>query len=243
MSTIVYPARARRFLFKIVFVSLLFLFIAFLFSYLGINFSSHNAAETVREYSDRITVVIDAGHGGIDGGAEQDGVFEKDLNLQISQKIRDNLLLYDVDCVMTRTEDVLLSDEDASGKKHSDLTNRVKMTKSCQNPVFVSIHMNKFPISKYSGLQVFFSGNNQKSEALAIKLQDNVVSFLQPYNNRQVKKAGSNIFVLDRLECPAVLVECGFLSNPDELQLLCSEEYQNKLAFLISASIIEYLSL
>lgn len=242
MKVLVYKKRAKSFVVKIIIVSLLFLVLSVLFAFFGANLSKEeNEPSSVGITSD-ITVVIDAGHGGIDGGAEVNGVFEKDLNLSVSKSVSEFLSLYNVNCVMTRTDDVLLSDADAKKKKQSDLLNRVKLTKSCTNPVFISIHMNKFPLEKYSGLQVFYSVNNPDSELLAEKIQGNVVSALQNDNNRKIKPSGSTIYVLDRLECPSVLVECGFMSNRNELENLLSEEYRQSLAFVIAQSIIEFIN-
>ncbi len=242
MKVLVYKKRAKSFVVKIIIVSLLFLLLSVLFTFFGTNLSKEeNEPSSVGITSD-ITVVIDAGHGGIDGGAEVNGVFEKDLNLSVSKSVSEFLSLYNVNCVMTRTDDVLLSDADAKKKKQSDLLNRVKLAKSCTNPVFISIHMNKFPLEKYSGLQVFYSVNNPDSELLAEKIQGNVVSALQNDNNRKIKPSGSTIYVLDRLECPSVLVECGFMSNRNELENLLSEEYRQTLAFVIAQSIIEFIN-
>lgn len=190
-----------------------------------------------------LTVIIDPGHGGEDSGAVSDGgVLEKELNLQIASKIVEFLKLYRVESVMTREDDKMLYSEGDTSKKRGDLKGRVEFARQYENALFVSIHMNKFSIPKYSGLQVFYSKNNPQSEAVAIKLQEDVKKYLQNENNRIVKAADSNIFVLDRLTCPAVLVECGFLSNYDETKLLQDEEYQNKLAFVIASSLIEYLN-
>lgn len=188
-------------------------------------------------------VVIDAGHGGIDGGASAGEVYEKDLNLKISGKVRDYLSLYSVNAVMTRERDTLLADDESKHKKRDDLLARVKFANSFGDCIYVSIHMNKFPIEKYSGLQVFYSPNNPLSEALSLVIQENVREKIDPDNTRQTKKAGASIYVLDRLTCPAVLIECGFLSNAEELKKLTDDGYQNALAFVIAGSIIEYLNL
>lgn len=241
MKVLVYNKRAKVFLVKIVIVSLLFLLISAFFSFCGLLLFENETEPSSLNLSQQITVVIDAGHGGIDGGAEVSGFFEKDLNLCVAKNVSDFLSLYNVNCVMTRTEDVLLADSDAKKKKQSDLLNRVKFVRDFESPVFVSIHMNKFPIEKYNGLQVFYSVNNSDSEVLAQEIQNNVVELLQNDNNRKIKEAGSAIYVLDRLECPSVLIECGFMSNPDELKKLTSDGYRKKLAFLISESIINYI--
>lgn len=190
------------------------------------------------------TIVIDAGHGGADGGAVGvTGVLEKDINLEIAKELSSLLELCGFDTVLTRQSDVMLSDEGLkNGKKTSDLNNRVKIAKSTALPVFISIHQNKFPLEKYKGLQVWYSKNNTDSAVLAEKIQNNTVLYLQKDNNRKVKQAGRNIFVLHKLNCPAVLVECGFLSNPEEEKLLCDRQYRRKIAFILFASVSEYIS-
>ena len=228
---------------KIFAVSLLFVLIALAFCLWSKYLFFEKPVVTNSGSEPFYTVIIDAGHGGVDGGAEAQGVFEKDLNLQVALKIQEFLSYYNVQCVLTRDDDSLLSDEGATHKKASDLKNRVKVAGEYQNPIFVSIHMNKFPEEKYFGTQVFYSRNNPLSEALALSIQNGVSAKIQKDNKRQVKEARSNIFVLDRLDCPAVLIECGFMSNNVELSNLCNEEYQNKLAFIIASSIINFIVL
>ncbi len=223
---------------------LLFLLISLLFFLIGKNLIRGDLSiASDSEASVRYTVVIDAGHGGMDGGATQDGIFEKDLNLLISQKIVSFLELYDVEVVMTRTDDVLLANNSSKHKKRDDLYNRLKFTEDFEAPIFVSIHMNKFPEAKYKGLQVFYSPNNSYSESVALLVQGNVKEYLQPDNNRSIKCANSSIYLLDRLNCPSILVECGFISNDEEREKLKDEEYQNQLAFVIANSIIEYINI
>lgn len=191
---------------------------------------------------DRITVIIDAGHGGRDGGAStESGVLEKDLNLAVALKLRDLVATLDADVVMTRETDVMLASESSQHKKRDDLNARLNMARERENCIFVSIHMNKFPVEKYSGLQVYYSGNNEESLALAEAIQERAGEFLRKGNARTVKKADSSIYILHHIEAPAVLVECGFLSNPEEAALLCTEEYQNKLAAVIFAAVAEYV--
>ncbi len=196
---------------------------------------------------DMPVVVVDAGHGGEDGGCtSSDGVNEKELNLVVSRKVRDILASSGYKVIMTRDEDVMLYDmyddlEDYLGKKKMyDLKNRIKLAEENDAEIFVSIHMNKFPRQQYCGLQVYYSDNNGSSSKLAENIRANTAAYLQPDNDRQIKPSGSSIFVLDRLEMPAVLVECGFLSNPDETQKLCDNEYQSKLALVIATSIMSY---
>jgi N-acetylmuramoyl-L-alanine amidase len=189
------------------------------------------------------TFVVDAGHGGEDGGAVAiDGTTEKELNLKISESLA---LLYELNgnkFAMTRETDTLLYDkyndlECYQGKKKIyDLKNRVKITKEYQNSVYVGIHMNSFSSSKYSELQVYYSKNNESSKALANTVQSNTSAYLQNNNTRRTKEADSSIFILNNLDCPAVLIECGFISNEAELTLLKSEKYRQKLYTVIFAS-------
>jgi len=189
------------------------------------------------------TVVIDAGHGGEDGGAVSgSGLFEKDLNLSIALSLRDLLEANGIRVVMTRTTDVLLYDRDVDyhgRKKALDLAARRKIAEETENAIFVSIHMNAYPLSQYRGLQVWYSQNDPHSMKLAETIQTNARAMLQPENERKIKSATSSIYLLHHLNCPAVLVECGFLSNPEDAAALASPEYRNQLAFLIFLSILE----
>ena len=187
----------------------------------------------------KITVIIDAGHGGFDGGAtaeSTDGtVLEKDVNLSIAKRLYFLFQAAGIECVMTRTEDVMLGE----GKAY-DLKNRLELTKKYENPVFISVHQNKFPDGNCRGLQVYYSKNNGASETLALFIQNVGRAYLDPDNERNVKKADSSIYLLDRLTCPAVLVECGFMSNAEELGLITSADYQKKLASAIFAAAVEF---
>ena len=198
--------------------------------------------ETVAVTKMNFTLVIDAGHGGIDGGAvSASGKLEKDINLAVAKKLEALCKLSGVDCVMTRSEDRLVVDDSVKKKrKMYDLKNRVAVAEGLESPVFVSIHMNNFPDKRYSGLQVWYSKNDESSASLAADIQTYAKTFLDPGNERETKRAGSSIFVLDRLRVPAVLVECGFMSNPEECERLIDEDYQTKLAMVIFAAVIEF---
>ncbi len=194
----------------------------------------------------RPIVVIDAGHGGEDGGAVgKNGVYEKELNLIIAQDLRDMLIANGVDVIMTRETDIMLYDRntDYKGrKKMLDLAARRATAEKYEDCIFVSIHMNAFPEEKYSGLQVYYSGNSALSESLADNIQNTVCKYIQPQNTRQTKKASTNIYLLDRIQSPAVLIECGFLSNSEECSLLCQKEYRQKLTVAIFCGITQYIS-
>ncbi|MBA5851729.1 N-acetylmuramoyl-L-alanine amidase CwlD [Clostridium sp. cel8] len=192
---------------------------------------------------DEITILIDPGHGGMDGGAEtKDGIIEKDINLKISMKLRDRLKKQGYKVFMTRNTDKGLygSEGKIRKKKIEDLNNRVKLKKDTHCDMFVSIHLNMFPQSKYYGAQVWYSKNDE-SKKLARIVQNNLIQDLDRNNNRR-EKAASNLYKILRENdtMPSIIVECGFLSNYEEKQKLISDSYQEKIAVSLSKSINEY---
>ena len=192
-----------------------------------------------------ITIVIDAGHGGEDGGCEGNGLVEKNLNLDIALKLAELLRGTGVNVVLTRDTDVLLYDinSDYKGqKKAQDVRKRLEIASSQENPVLVSIHMNYFAQTKYSGLQVWYSKNDARSRNLAGLVQSGMKSTLQPNNKRAIKEATSSIFLLHNATFPAILVECGFLSNPEEARMLSDADYRQKIAKVIFDAIMQYIS-
>lgn len=205
------------------------------------NISVHTSTINVEN---RPSVVIDAGHGGEDGGAEVDGVLEKDLNLSIAQKLSDMLRLCGCKVTEIREEDISVYEDGADTlrkKKVSDLQHRVAIFNSDPANIVVSIHQNKFDNSAYSGTQLFYSTNNDNSMLLAKAVQSSVTALLQPDNTRELKPAGSDIYILDHAEVPAIIVECGFLSNPGERMKLTDESYQNEMAYSIAMGVLEYI--
>jgi N-acetylmuramoyl-L-alanine amidase len=187
------------------------------------------------------TVIIDAGHGGFDGGAvAADGTIEKDLNLKIALKLDAVLRVLGFNTVLTRNADLSMEDEDVSGsKKVSDMKNRLKLMQKYPNAVFISIHMNKFSTSQPNGTQVFY-GVTEGSELLAKAIQETVKQRLQPLNHRVVKKTTKDIFLLYNSVIPSVIVECGFLSNPADLENLKSEDYQKAISWAIAEGVVKY---
>lgn len=189
-------------------------------------------------------IIIDPGHGGFDGGAVAgDGTVEKDINLEISLKLGSILEFFGFDVIYTRTDDVAVDDNDKnkiSSRKKSDLNNRLEIINSNKNALFVSVHLNKFTSGKANGAQVFYSPNNKESAILAECLQGEIKSLLQNNNSRAIKKADKSIYLLHNALSPAVIVECGFLSNKNELELLKDEEYHMKMAFCIFSGILKY---
>lgn len=220
---------------------------AILVSFCVVMFSafSNITANTSADASDNIpTIIIDAGHGGEDGGAEVEGVLEKDINLSVAEKLADTLRLCGCRVKEIRDEDTAVYGEDADTlreKKVSDLKRRAEITNESENNLLVSIHQNKFQNSAYSGAQVFYSVNDDNSRVLAQAIKSAVVSLLQKDNTRELKPAGSEIYLLDHATVPAVIVECGFLSNSEERARLIDESYQGEMAYSIAMGVLEYI--
>ncbi len=192
------------------------------------------------------TIIIDAGHGGFDGGTSaDDGSVEKDINLAISLYLFEYLNSFGFNTILTRDSDESLEDEGLNTirkKKSSDIHNRMNIMEKADNSVFVSIHQNHYSVEKYNGLQVFYSPKfSDESSLLAQSIQETVVELLQPENDRQIKKCGTSVYLMYNAVKPAVLVECGFLSNHRESQLLKTQEYQKKIAFCIALGIQDYV--
>lgn len=183
------------------------------------------------------TVIIDPGHGGPDGGAVGvGGNVEKEINLAISLKLRSFFEAGGYRVIMTREDDRSIYDPGSDTlreKKSTDIHNRLKIADQNPRALFLSIHQNLFTQSQYSGAQVFYSQNNPDSKLLAGCLQSNIRTLLQPQNERVIKPAESNLYILYHAKSPAVLVECGFVSNPEENQKLQDDAYQNQMAFSI----------
>ena len=191
------------------------------------------------------TIILDAGHGGEDGGAVgADGTMEKDINLSIAKKLQQLLLVSGFNVKMIRDSDVsIYSDgmETIKEKKVSDLKNRLNIANESENNILISIHQNKFPQSQYNGTQVFYSENNPGSKELAENIRESVIGFLQPETKREPKPATKDIYILYNCKNVAVMVECGFLSNNAELQKLKDETYQDEMAFSIYCGFLEYI--
>ncbi|MBR5923435.1 MAG: N-acetylmuramoyl-L-alanine amidase, partial [Clostridia bacterium] len=186
------------------------------------------------------------GHGGFDGGAgAADGTLEKDVNLEIASKIRDCLVFSGFEVIMTRTDDTGTeenSEASISARKKSDLKNRLELMETGGDSIYVSIHLNKFTTSAASGTQVFYTPNFSEARMLGECIQKTVVTRLQPENHRAVKRGTDSTYLLKNAKIPAVIVECGFLSNSLDLKNLKDSEYQRKMAFCIALGIIKYYS-
>ena len=187
------------------------------------------------------TIVIDPGHGGEDGGTtDSDGHRESQINLEISLRLRDLLRLLGARTYMIREDDISVATEGGSiaARKVSDIHNRVRLTNELPDPILISIHQNHFPEEKYRGAQVFYA-QTEHSKGWAEKLQEILNTQVDPNNHRSAK-AAENVYLLKHIQCPAILVECGFLSNYEEALLLRDPSYQKKLAAAIACSITSY---
>lgn len=225
--------------------SLVPVYILVLCALIAAGFAGSKAVSVIAEntpIADRQCVVIDAGHGGIDGGATScTGILESSLNLEISLRLDDLLHLLGIDTVMIRTTDcsVYTEGESIAAKKASDLRQRVKIVNETENAMLISIHQNYFTDSRYSGAQVFYC-NNQESKFLAQQLQSCFVQTLNKGSNRQEKKS-TGIYLMEHVNRTGILVECGFLSNPEEESRLRDDMYQKKLCCVIAAVTSQYL--
>lgn len=222
----------------------LYVFVMALF--IGISFLIDKGVAVFSEASvikDRTCVIIDAGHGGEDGGSTSiTGVLESRYNLEIALKLEDLCHLLGMETKMIRRTDISVytQGDTISARKHSDLKQRVHMINETSNAFLVSIHQNTFSDSVYRGAQVFYSPKTG-SENFANQLQAALVSTVNPGSNRKAKKT-DGIYLLDHIQWPGVLVECGFISNQEDARLLSDTEYQNNICAVIAATLSSFLN-
>ena len=189
------------------------------------------------------TIVIDAGHGKPDEGAQSStGTTEAAINLKIALKLQNLLEQSGTTVILTRSDENAIYDIDSKTlkqKKISDIHNRVKTGNESSADIFVSIHLNKIPQQQYDGWQTFYREGSSEGQKLAVSIQNSLNNAIQKENNRLAKTI-DNIYIIKHVEIPITIVECGFLSNPEEEKKLLDDEYQNKLAWGIYNGIIEY---
>ena len=233
---------------KFLAVVLLFTVTASIIALISGRGDSPYAPVAVSEPENAPVIVIDAGHGGEDGGASSDsGIAEKDINLKIAKLCGVIFAAGGYDVRLTRTDDRLIYDmyndlEDYTGhKKMYDLRNRVKFAEEAGANVFVSIHLNKFHLPQYGGAQIYYSPNDPASQLYASSVKETVRELLQKDNERAIKKATSSIYILKSIRVPAILIECGFLSNPADLENLTDPGYELSLALCISSALQKQL--
>lgn len=221
---------------------LITVFIAFIFIlHLGYLFFK-NTQTQVSNFSEKQVILIDAGHGGEDGGAVSIlGAPESHINLAIALKLQQLLLFYGTQPILLRTEDISLHDDSATSikeKKNSDLKNRVATINSYPNALLLSIHQNSYPVEKYSGAQVFYNETLTNS-SFPENMQEQLKLHLDPTNTRTCKLIDSNIYLMNHVTVPAILVECGFLSNHQEASLLTTSNYQQSIACILAVSLLD----
>ena len=191
------------------------------------------------------TIVLDCGHGGPDGGAvAKDGTAEKDINLALGFALREILVQNGFRVVMTREGDYFICDDHTASLREqnvSDLHNRLKIAESYPNSIFISLHMNNFYDAKYFGSQLFYSPNHTNSKVLAESIRGRLIENVQQGNDRPLKVMDSSVYIIHKATMPALLLECGFMSNIPELEKFKTSDYRHKFAFDVFLGINDYL--
>lgn len=205
---------------------------------------TEHALPTAAAASTKPVIVLDAGHGGLDSGAVgATGVLEKDVNLSIVLALRDMFEMSGFEVVLTRDEDISIYDPGIEGirnQKLNDMDNRLEIIQKYPDSIFLCIHQNNFTDPKYFGGQMFYNNNNPQNRTLA-QIMQNKFAQLQPGNGREIKLTGEELFLLKSNKNPSLMIECGFLSNPEEEQKLSTWEYQQKVAFTIYGGVMEFI--
>lgn len=205
---------------------------------------TEHALPTAAAASSKPVIVLDAGHGGLDSGAVgTTGVLEKDVNLSIVLALRDMFEMSGFEVVLTRDEDISIYDPGVEGirnQKLNDMDNRLEIIQKYPDSIFLCIHQNNFTDPKYFGGQMFYNNNNPQNRTLA-QIMQNKFAQLQPGNGREIKLTGEELFLLKSNKNPSLMIECGFLSNPEEEQKLSTWEYQQKVAFTIYGGVMEFI--
>lgn len=205
---------------------------------------TENALPTSANAAEKPVIVIDAGHGGLDSGAVGvTGVLEKDINLSIVLALKDMFEMSGFRVVLTRSEDISIYSSGVEGirnQKISDMDNRLAIIKSYPDSIFLCVHQNNFTDPQYFGGQMFYNNNNPNNRTLATIMQ-NRFRELRPENDREIKLSGEELYLLKSNPNPSLMIECGFLSNPEEEQLLSTWEFQQKVAFTIYSGVLEFI--
>lgn len=226
---------------KVGWMTLLLLMAATVF-YIGRDAVIFTAGGTVRGQQAELCVVIDAGHGGEDPGKVGiNGAKEKDINLEIAEKVKQYLENNGVRVEMTRESDAGLHEAGASNKKVQDMKKRIEKIEKIQPDIVVSIHQNSYPQEAVHGAQVFYYTGSGEGQELAEEIQGQLVAKVDPDNKRQIK-ANDSYYLLKKTKVPIVIVECGFLSNSAEAEKLCDPEYQDRVAWAVHLGIIRCLN-
>lgn len=199
------------------------------------------SVHTINQRQAKYTVVIDSGHGGVDPGKiGVDGVYEKDINLAIAKQLQKVLERNDCQVIMTRETDRGLYNESDTNKKRADMAERIRIMNGCEADVIVSIHQNSYTDATSRGAQVFYQATSESGKELAAKIQETLIKDVSPDNRRQIK-ANNDYYLLKNTTSTMVIVECGFLSNPQEAKQLQDADYQKKVAQAIGMGVLYYL--
>lgn len=208
-------------------------------------YQNEKTAQTVATPVSNKVVIVDAGHGSPDEGAESNnGTTEAEINLKIALKLQNLLEQSGCTVLLTRSDENAIYDDGSDTireKKVSDIHNRVKLGNESSADIFVSIHLNKIPEQQYSGWQTFYKKENEDSKKLATCIQNNLNESIQKENNR-IPAQLNTVYLMKHVEIPITIVECGFLSNPEEEKLLQQDDYQSKLAWGIYNGILDYFN-
>ncbi len=211
----------------------------------GVANSVENSESAMAQAGEKQVIILDPGHGGADGGGVGiNGIIEKDINLNISKYLGSLLNLSGYEVVYTREEDISIYDNGIEGlrnQKVSDMKNRLEIVNKYPDSIFFSIHQNQYTDSAYFGGQMFYTTNNNNNFRLATIMQEKFAE-LQPGNDRDVKLIDNGLYLFKETKQPALLIECGFLSNPNDAVNLNNPEYQKKVAFTIYRGLTEYLT-
>lgn len=183
------------------------------------------------------TIIVDVGHGGKDPGTSYKQIKEKDINLKIALVLEKKLVKKGANVILTRNGDYDLSKPNAQRRKKSDFDNRIKIINNSHANMYISIHLNYLPQSKYYGPQVFYENNKKNNKKIASTIQKELNAKLK--TNREIKKIPPSTYMYDKLNVSGILIECGFLSNYQEREILQTEKYQQKLATIITKGIIK----
>ena len=228
---------------RVSYLLLVFFAGAIVFTVCSILGAAHAVTAANTQPENRPVIILDAGHGGEDGGAVGvNGAMEKDINLAITLSVRDKLLEAGLPVQMIRETDTAVGNTSLSTvaeRKRSDIQYRAETVNQTENCLLVSIHQNFFEQSQYSGAQMFYSTNHAESAQLAESIRSCITAQIQPDNHRENKPA-EGIYLLSHVSVPAVIVECGFLSNPEEAALLTDSAYQERMAAVIAEGIIAF---
>lgn len=217
-------------------------FVLILLCSLAITFGLYKVTQVKSHARFNYTIVLDAGHGGRDNGCSgvNTGVSESELNLSVTKKLEKYLTDFGFNVVLTRTNSDGLYSNNVDNYKKDDMAKRAKIIKDCNANMVISIHMNSFPSSSEKGAQAFYDEKNENSKTLATAIQQQLLLDLD--NARQECQKG-DYYILNCVDVPTAIIECGFLTNPEEEVLLMQDEYQTKVAYSIMCGIIRYFSI